>query len=385
MTHEILQRRLMRFLWVYEAAVISACLIGGGLIALSQGGSVAMAAPLFLIAVAEMLRVPVSGLATRIGFSGRVLSGVVLIAIAVISFEGLSMIFETFLDNRTAAVLHAQRDFDRASDVLFEKQQVADKAGSTLDVAKSKVAALDAGIADKERAAPTQPGFSGKTCSGAGGRAVTCSSDRQARADYSSAQKVHIATLIDLRSQRRAAQVELDKAAAVLATVNTTGETRAVADARQVLTDTKMLSPMHKLAASVLGVKVADLTEGQFETVKRYGVLGLAGAFATLSAAVSIVAHQPEHTGGESKLARAMRAYIARRRKKVVAIREVPVIREIEVERTVEKIVEVPVRQTIIRHVPIDFRNGRNLALPEREIAADSLNPVVSKLVGETR
>jgi hypothetical protein len=384
MTHEILQRRLMRFLWVYEAAVISACLIGGGLIALSQGGSVAMAAPLFLIAVAEMLRVPVSGLATRLGFGGRALSAVVLIAIAVISFEGLSMIFETFLDNRTAAVLHAQRAYDRADDALREKQQVADRAGSALDVAKSKVAALDADIANKERSAPTQPGFSGKTCTGADGRAVTCASDRQARADYSSAQKAHIATLADLRMQRKTAQGELDKAAATLAAVNTSGEAHAAADARQALTDTKTLSPMHKLAASVLGVKVADLSEGQFETVKRWGVLGLSAAFATLSAAVSLVAHAPEHTGEETKLARAIRAYIARRRKKVVAIRQIPgPERIVEVEREVVR--EVPVRQTIIKHIPVDFRSGRHLALPEREIVANGLNPIVSKLVGEAK
>ena len=107
-------------------------------------------------------------------------------------------------------------------------------------------------------------------------------------------------------------------------------------------------------------------------------------AFATLSAAVSLVAHAPEHTGEETKLARAIRAYIARRRKKVVAIRQIPgPERIVEVEREVVR--EVPVRQTIIKHIPVDFRSGRHLALPEREIVANGLNPIVSKLVGEAK
>jgi hypothetical protein len=115
---------------------------------------------------------------------------------------------------------------------------------------------------------------------------------------------------------------------------------------------------MHKLAASVLGVKVADLSEGQFETVKRWGVLGLSAAFATLSAAVSLVAHAPEHTGEETKLARAIRAYIARRRKAVVRIVEKRV--EIEKSVEVEKRVEIPgPEKTIIRWLPAAEPAGR--------------------------
>jgi hypothetical protein len=154
---------------------------------------------------------------------------------------------------------------------------------------------------------------------------VTCTSDRQARADYSAAQKAHIATLEDLRRQRKIAQEKLEQTAQSLNGVSATTEREQVANARQTLTDTKSLSPMHKLAASVLGVKIADLSEEQFEAVKRWGILGLSGAFATLSAAISIVAHQPERNQKDNPLTRSLRAWLARRRKRVVRVVEKPV------------------------------------------------------------
>jgi hypothetical protein len=381
--HAALQKRAVRFLWAYEIAVIIACIGGGLYIATSQGGSLLMAAPLALVACAEMLRIPVAALATRLSWTGRLLSTGVLLVIAVVSFEGLALLFENFLDNRTGSVLAAQRVVDKAQERLDAKSKIVGDAQSSLDVAREKVARLDADIQNKERAAPTNPGFSGKTCTGSNGRAVTCSADRQARTDFTAAQRNHIATLADLRARRSDAQKELDVAAASVSQVShVEAEQSALVDAKGSLSDVMHLSPMHRLAASVLGVRVADLKEEQFESVKRIGVVGLAGAFATLSMFVSVVVHQTEHDGSESKLSRAIRGYLARRRKRIVSIREVPgPERVVEVEREVVR--EIPVRQTIIKHVPVDYRNGRYLRLPEKEIAADRLNPIVSKLVGE--
>jgi hypothetical protein len=65
---------------------------GAGLnIALMGGGSIAMAAPLALIACAEALRIPLSAMATRLRLSGRLLAAVALLAIAVGSAEGLAV------------------------------------------------------------------------------------------------------------------------------------------------------------------------------------------------------------------------------------------------------------------------------------------------------
>jgi hypothetical protein len=338
MTHATLQRRLLALLWVYEIAIIVATMAGGAYIALSQGGQLSFAAPILLIGIAEMLRIPIAALSTRIGGAGKALAVVVLLAIAVISFEGLSMVFEMALDNRTQSVMQAQRVYDKAESILHQKQIILSKANATLDLAKSKVAALDADILNKEKSAPVNPGFSGKTCTGRSGRNVTCDADRQARADFATAQRAHIATLTDLREQRRIAQQSLDVIGADIKGVSTVAEKAKADDALQALVDVKSLSPMHKLAASILGVNIANLTVEQFESVKRFGVLGLAGAFAVLSAAVSIVAHQPEHDGSESKLARTLRAWIARRRKGVVKLVEVP-------KFTGEKVV--------IRYVPV--------------------------------
>jgi hypothetical protein len=96
----------------------------------------------------------------------------------------------------------------------------------------------------------------------------------------------------------------------------------ALTDARRDLDDQLLLSPMHELAAAIYGVRASELTEAQFNWVKRFAILGLAGAFASLSAVASLVVHQEPKRS--DKLARALRAWLARRRKRLVIHHDVP-------------------------------------------------------------
>jgi hypothetical protein len=334
MTHAILQSRLMRFLWLYEACVIALTMSGGFYIALGQGGSWALATPLLLVACAESLRIPIAGLSQRLQFFGRTLAVLALVSISLISFEGLTMIFEAALSNRTMSVLKQQRVVDFAQEALAVKVNDLTNAQAALVAATASVAAIDADLNTKESNPPAQPNIAG-AC---GRNHGPCAIDRKARADFTRAQNEHLATLRELRAQRRAAQIGADRAATAVNAITTRPEEQAATSARHDLEDLKMTSPLHRLAASLLGVKVIALTEQQLESVVRWGVLGLAASFATLSSVVSLLAHAPERSPQEPKLSRSLRAYLARRRKAVVRVVEKPVPSG---ERTVFKYIPV--------------------------------------------
>jgi len=378
MEHTKVRERLHAFLWAYEAIVIATCFMAGVMLAYGHGTLFA-ALPLILVAAAELLRIPLSGWSLYIAPKARALSWFGLLMISLVSFEGLTIAFEGMVDNRVKDSAVLLRQVAAAKKELETKKAIISENKIALETAKQKVAALDADIANKEKSAPVQPGFSGKTCTGRDGRAVTCDSDRVARADYTAAQTAHIATLKGLREARTSAQTNLDKIAATYSSATAAPEMKHLEDVQTKLAEVLSDSPMHRLAASVFGVSIEELTDDQFQRFKAWAVFGLAGSFATLSMLVSVVTHAPVHEQKHSdgKLSRALRAWIARRRKKVVHIQTVTVEKEVIVE--VEKIVEVPGPEKIIlRWVPYDFKSGRRV-LPDPS-AGDGIP--VSKIVG---
>ncbi len=134
---DLVQRRLLLALAAYEICVIGVTAWAGANIALSGGGSLAMAAPLLLIAAAESLRIFVAAWATRVSFFPKMLALLVLAAISVASFEGLSLAFEVFLTNRITHITQLQRDLRVA------EQRVAD-ANAKQATGRDDVARIDA-------------------------------------------------------------------------------------------------------------------------------------------------------------------------------------------------------------------------------------------------
>ena len=112
-------------------------------------------------------------------------------------------------------------------------------------------------------------------------------------------------------------------------------------------------STMYRVAASWFGVSVTKLTDDQFEQFKRLAVITVAGSAAVATMTVRFVSHAtPRVPGEKGKLVRAIRAYIARKRKNVVrekivekptGIKTVEVPKIVEVERIVTKHIHVPV------------------------------------------
>ena len=167
MNDERIRRRLWRVLIAYETLVIAIVAAAGLNIALAAGGSLPMAAPLALIACAEMLRIPLSAMAVRLRWPGRLLAAVALLAIAVGSAEGLAVAFEAFLQNRVTEIMRAAGEVERLE---------RDHATHAADVANlaSEVKDLDAQVAALAKSMPQPPTESNRTCTWKGQR-VTCS------------------------------------------------------------------------------------------------------------------------------------------------------------------------------------------------------------------
>ena len=303
------KRWLLITLICYEVAVISVILAAGINISLAQGGTIAGAAPILVIGLAESLRVPVAGYAvSRLGWAGRILATVALAAIALASAEGLSIVFESFIDNRLVNVLQAQHRVEDA-------KRAADAEQTNVTELTNEVKEIDSEIAALAGSRPSPPSASNRTCTWKGQR-VSCSAEASSATAYASAARAYDERLASLTGQRSSLQAKMDAARAKRPSA------AVLADAERALGDELQLSVMHKLAATVYGVPASEVTEGQFNALKRFVVLGLACIISLLSAVISVIAHMQPHDGRESKLSRMVRAYLARKRRPIY--RDVP-------------------------------------------------------------
>jgi hypothetical protein len=304
-----IRERLMRFLWLYETLVI-AIVAGAGLnIALMGGGSLPMAAPLVLISCAQALRIPLSAMATRLRWGGQLLAAITLLAIATVSAEGIAVAIEAFLQNRVVDITRANAAADRA-------QRTVDQIADERKHADAAIASLDAQVAALAKSMPQPPASSNKTCSGRRGQRVSCGSDSIAAAAYAASMRSYDARLADLTGRRSGLQARVDAAR------EKQPSAASLADAERALDDELQLSVMHRLAASIYGVRASEVTEGQFNALKRFVVLGLACTISLLSAVVSVIAHVQPKGDRPSKLNRMIRGWLARRRRPIY--RDVP-------------------------------------------------------------
>lgn len=358
------RNRLFWTLIFFEACVITITAYTGLNMAMARGGSFPMALPLLMIAAAETLRIPLSGYAIQLSWPKQILAGLVLMAIALGSAEGLSLAFEQFVNNRVVSISQAQRAFLKAKVISDAENNNKRLDQAALVVARDDVARLDGALRDFLNHPPALPSFSGRTCTGRLGTAVTCDSDRRAQETYAQARQSHNTQLEKLRAERQEAQARVDQLKLTPAT-----DMHAMEEldrAHQYLIDEMSQSPMHRFTASIYGVPIDELTENQFQTVKKYCVISLAIAFAIVSMLASVVVHTEPHNKSESKLSRALRAWIARRRKPVIRIVEKIIETPVEVIKEVERRVEVPVEKIVFKYVPFDYTTGRR-ASPEYE------------------
>ena len=252
MNDAVVRRRLWVVLCIYETLVI-ALVAGAGLnIALMGGGSIAMAAPLLLISCAEALRIPLSAMATRLRWGGRMLAAVALLAIAIVSAEGLAVAVESFLQNRVVDIMHASAAVDRAQRAVDQIGAERTHGDAVISSLASEVKNLDAQAAALARSMPSPPASSNRTCTWKGQR-VSCSADAAAVAAYREALKGYDARLAGLSSQRADLRAGMDAARSKQASAASPEASDALLEAKQALEEKVDQSPVWRLTAAVFG------------------------------------------------------------------------------------------------------------------------------------
>jgi hypothetical protein len=339
-TQDPIQRRLIAGLILYECVVITAVAMAGVSIATAGGSPVIAAVPVLVVAASEALRVPLSAWATRLTWFNRLIAIFVLGCLAIASAEGLSLAFDNLIAARTKIVREAGKRVDVARAGLATVEHTLTPVKAALASAEHEVASLDSKYATLIATPPTLPGFSGTVCRNRRGNIYGCPADAAAQKTYA-ATRVDYARQIDaVEAGRKSARQAVADLQAKVASIDIAVPSSNVALAERDLADALEASAMHRIAASWFAVKATDLTDAQFATFRKYAVTGLSLALASMSALVAWLAFQPARSDKPSKLSRAVRAYIARRRKPLVRLERV----------------EVPVGTKIIyRYVPRDF------------------------------
>lgn len=347
-TTPINDKRIVRRLWVilclYETLIIS-IVAGAGLnISLTGGGSLYLAAPLLLIACAEALRVPLSAMMTRVRLFKKLLTFIALIAIAVGSAEGLAVAFEAFLQNRVTEIMRVNHEVKRAQQAMDNTNNEHRRQEGEISALTAQVGELDRQVAALAHEIPPPPAGSNRVCTGRKGAKVTCNVDATAATTYATAMKSYNERLKVLTDQRATLQSKVDNARN-RETTTPPELSNALVDAKEKFDEVAAQSPVWRLVAVVFNEDNSSVTQEQFNTVKKYVVGTLAITFATLSMIASIVAHSTLKSQHPSKLSRAIRAWLAARRKKL---------------RRVEATVVTEIRDRVIyRYVPCDPVSGK--------------------------
>jgi hypothetical protein len=340
-------------LWIAEAAIITICAITAVQIATEKGGSIWACGPIAIIAVMESMRVPLSGWAAHLRPVAMFGALVVMAAISLMTFEGMSMAVERFIHQRVIDVYAARKTLDEA-------QHNADDYKAKLDQLTGQVtASRDAYIKVQGEKADTVTLPNAVQCGGGtdkhGRKLGTYACDGSAAKEQADnnrkAIEAHEKQVADARKS-------LDDAEAALKALPKPDDAD-LAKAEKALEATAAGSTMYRVAATWFGTPVNKLTQPQFERFKAFAVFGLAGAVSTATMVVSFVSYAtPRDRRGT--LVRAIRAYFARKRKNVVRT----VVNT--VEKPVEKIVEV--EKHVIVDRPIVVEKRVDVPGPERVI-----------------
>jgi hypothetical protein len=278
-----------------------------------------------------------------LGWAGRAIAFVALAAIAVASFEGLVLVFQIFTDNRLVHVTQAEANVDRARRTAAAVEQTQALTASDVAQRAREVNDAEQQIKDVSDQMPKAASAAG-TCSDRRGRRISCGADTANATTFHRAMAEYNARLSLAMKAREAGQHNLDAAHAKAGAIDATATKNQLAEAKEVLAQDLMSSPFPRAVATIFAIPVGDLTEAELQRVRRVVVLGLAATFALLSMMASLVVHLQPKSEAPSKLARALRAMIAARRKTL---------------RRIHETVRVETRErTVFRYVPVDADTG---------------------------
>ena len=117
----IAHRQLRCVLWFSEASIITIAAVTAVQIATEQHGSIWACGPVAIIAAMETMRVPLAGWAAHLRPLAMLGAFIVMGAISVLTFEGMSIAVERFMHQRVIEVVDAREALDAAKLKLDEE------------------------------------------------------------------------------------------------------------------------------------------------------------------------------------------------------------------------------------------------------------------------
>jgi hypothetical protein len=305
-----------------EVAVISTLAVSSWHIAFAGDGARdwLAAAPLATVVALESLRLPLAFRLPRmrlLGFAGGV---AMLAGLSVITGEAASLAFENLIFQRTRPAAEAERDLAKAEIDRAALTEAAAQRAKEIATLAGEVEAARKHRADIDKPLALQAPPPGRTCAGRRG-SWNCGASVQAEAvrANAAAQKAHADELKDASMAVKAAEARLE---AVAPAPDMRAADLAIAEAKRRLADARAANPMFRVAAAWQRTPVENLTSEQFEIVKHFAVIALASATALATALAAVISALPDRGSKPSKLARAVRAMIAARRKTLRRLEE---------------------------------------------------------------
>ena len=142
-------RQLRYILWVAEAAIITIALVTAYQIGMeSKDAKIWACAPILIIAVMETTRVPLAGWTAHLKPLAMVSGFIIMGAISVLTFEGMSMGVERFIHQRVMDVIAARDVLDAAKRKAHDATALVTKQTTEVEKRRTLVADLDGQTVD---------------------------------------------------------------------------------------------------------------------------------------------------------------------------------------------------------------------------------------------
>ena len=300
------------------------------------GPIVAAAAAVELVRLPLVLRIPKLKLGAAMG------ALTLAVGLSVLTGETLALGVDALLNARSSAVAaaetklaEAQTSYDAAKADMDRRDGERDRLAAAVTVAQAHSEEIGREIVPLQ----TNPAVSafrtkkGWAAPGTGAANAVANANARAQADHA--------------ARAAAAETALASARAALAAlkpVDIKAEEAGLTAAKQIVERERSANPMSRLAASIYRVGTSDLRDEDYQAVRRFVTLSLAGLMAGGTLTAGLISALPERGNRPGRVSNAIRLWIARKRKSVVRTVEIP-----GPERIVEvdKILRVPGPETI--------------------------------------
>ena len=309
----------------------------------ADSGDIRIAGPIVAAAAAvEIVRLPLALRVPKLKPGAAIGALTLAIGLSVLTGETLALGVDALLNARSSAVAavetklaEAQTSYDAAKAEAARQDGERDRLTAAATAAQAHSEEIGRETVPLQ-ANPSVSAFKTKkgwAAPGTGAANAAANANAKAQADHA--------------ARAAAAERDLASARAALAAlkpVDIKPEETGLTAAKQAVERERAANPMSRLAASIYRVSTSDLRDEDYQAVRRFVTLSLAGLMAGGTLAAGLISALPERGSRPGRIANAIRFWVARKRKSVVRVVEVP-----GPERIVEvdKIFRVPGPETI--------------------------------------